>query len=75
MSENKQLWAFYGPTGMNISLTSPAALVLPSSSFATSVNSLVKKMPSGIAGIYTSKTQQISNYITKMNMTLRQGHK
>lgn len=49
---------FFGwiPTRMNILLTSPAVLVLLSSSFATSVNSLVKKMSSGMTGIYTIQT-------------------
>lgn len=48
---------------MNISLTSPAAVVLLSSSLATSVNSLVKKMSSGIAGILHKLKHTEFNYI------------
>lgn len=63
---------FFWTTGMNISLTSPAVLVLLSSNFATSVNSLVKKMSSGITGIYTITRIKV-NYLTIVILKQRQN--
>ena len=65
MNEKEQWVSYAGkPTRMNVLLTSPVLLVLPSSSLATSVNSLVKKMSSGITGIYTRETQHVQSHVT-----------
>ncbi len=63
---------------MYISLTSPVALMLLSSSLATSVNSLVKKMSSGITGIYTSSIHQVQLHKTvlyKLIFEFQKKHK
>lgn len=46
-------------TWLNVLLTSPAEVSSTSSSLATTVNSLVKKMSSGITGICTSLSKKV----------------